>query len=119
MRDSQKTFGSVFFRLSQGGSDAKDVLIQGNQSFMLLHKHYPFSIGRGSKHINVRHFFVGDKIHKKEVRIVCCPTDKMIADRTTKPTQGTAFKVHRNTIMGTSEEKYDVHKGWCKEVLCV
>ena len=45
------------------------------------------------------------------------PTDKMIADYSTKPTQDAVFKAHRNTTMGTSEEEYGVHKGWHKEVL--
>ena len=71
---------------------------------MLLHEHYTFSIGRWSKHVNVSHFFVVDKMEKKEVRMVHCPSDKMIVDYRTKPTQGKMFKVHRNTIMGMTEE---------------
>ena len=62
------------FRLAQGDEAKEDVLIQDNQSCMLLHKNHPFSVGKGSKHVNVRYFFVVDKAEKKEVKIVCCPT---------------------------------------------
>ena len=106
-----------FLRLSQGGNDKEDALMQDNQSCMFLHEYHPFSIGRGNKHINVRYFFVVDKIEKKEARMAHCPADKMIEGYITKPTQGTAFKLHRNTIMGISEEEYGVCKGWYREVL--
>ena len=58
-----------------------------------------------------------DKMEKKEVRMVHCPADKMIEGYITKPTQGTTFKLHRNTIMGISEDEDDAHKGRHKEVL--
>ena len=49
--------------------------------------------------------------------MVCFPTDKIIVDYSTKPTQGTLFKVHRNTIMGMSEDECGMCKGQCREVL--
>ena len=52
-----------------------------------------------------------DNVEKKEVRMVCFPTDKIIVDYSTKPTQGTLFKVHRNTIMGMSEDECGMCKG--------
>ena len=112
MRDSRSVLGPVF-RLSQGGNDKEEVLMQGDQSCMLMHKHHPFSIGRESKYVNVRYFFVVDKMEKKEVSMECCPKDRMIVDYSAKPTQGTAFKLHRITTMGISEEEYG-HKGWCR-----
>ena len=54
---------------------------------MLSYKHRPFSVEKGSKHTHVRHFFVVDELDKKEVKIVHCPTDKMVADFSSKPLQ--------------------------------
>ena len=59
--------------------------MQDNESCVLLHKNYPFSIGKGTKHVNVRYFFVVDKMEKKEVKVVYCPTEKMVADYSSKP----------------------------------
>ena len=87
-----------YFRLAQGGTSKEDVLMQYNTCCILMHNNYPFSIIKGSKHINIRHFFVADKITKKEVRVVHCPTDKMIANNSTKPTQGTLFVFQFNSI---------------------
>ena len=42
------------FRLAQGASSKMDALTQDCQSFMSLHDHRPFSIGRGSKHVKAR-----------------------------------------------------------------
>ena len=55
------------FRLAQGDSDKEDVLTQDNKSRVLLRKTHPFSVEKGSKHMNVRCFFVVDELEKKEV----------------------------------------------------
>jgi len=91
--------------------------MQDNQSCILLHKNHPFSVGRGSKHINVRYFFVIDKVEKKEVRIVYCPTEKMVADFSSKPLQGKIFVVHRNTMLGISPDEFSMYKEWYKEAI--
>ena len=58
-----------YFRLAQGDKPIEDILMQDNKSAILLQKNWPFSTGKGSKHINVRYFFVKDKIDNKEVRL--------------------------------------------------
>ena len=37
----------------------------------------------------------------KELRIECCPAEKMSVDFFTKPTQGKLFKWQQNMIVGT------------------
>jgi hypothetical protein len=91
--------------------------MQDNQSCILLYKNHPFSVGKGSKHINVRYFFVIDKINKKEVKIVYCPTEKMVADFSSKLLQGKIFIIHRNTMLGISADEFDMYKQWYKEAL--
>ena len=41
-----------------------------------------------------------DIVDKKEVRILYCPTEKMLADFFTKPIQGELFRFFRNILMG-------------------
>jgi hypothetical protein len=52
-----------------------------------------------SHHINIRYFFVTDRVKSGEVSIDYCPTDDMIADFFTKPLQGTKFRKFRDIIM--------------------
>ena len=53
-----------------------------------------------SRHINIRHFFVKDRIDKGELTVEHCPTELMIADYLTKPLQGKQFQLFRILIMG-------------------
>ena len=50
--------------------------MQDNKSAIILQKNWPFSTGKGSKHINVRYYYVVDKIKNKEVKMIYCPRDK-------------------------------------------
>ena len=53
-----------------------------------------------SRHIDIRYFFVKDRVSKGEVKIEYCPTEIMLADFFTKPAQGSLFKFFRDIIMG-------------------
>jgi len=53
-----------------------------------------------SRHIDIRHFFVKDRVDKQEVDIEYCPTKLMVADYLTKPLQGKQFLLFRELIMG-------------------
>ena len=58
-----------YFRTFQGVDESKeDILMQDNESCMLLHNNYPHSDRKGSKNAHVRRFFVVDKINKREVK---------------------------------------------------
>lgn len=106
-----------YFRMAQGEEEKEDVLMQDNKSSIILQKNYPYSTRKGSKHIHVRYFFVVDKIRNKEVSIVHCPTQEMIADYNTKPLQGQLFVDMRNVIMGIRQEDYGVYKQNYRTVL--
>jgi len=88
-----------------------------NQTAMLLEKNYPFSVWKGSKHINIRYFFVTEKVQKREVKVLYCPTSDMIADYNTKPLQGVLFVKFRDLIMGINQKEFDVYKQHYKDVL--
>jgi hypothetical protein len=72
--------------LEDQGYESKDTIIyQDNKSTMLWMQNGRQSLGKRAKHINVRYFFVKDRIDKGEIKIQHCPTDDMIADFFTKP----------------------------------
>ena len=72
---------------------------QDNQSAVLLEKNGKASSSRRTRHINIRYFFVTDRVSKGEMVIKYCPTKEMLADFFTKPLQGTPFRKFRDTIM--------------------
>ena len=61
-------------------------------STILLAKNGRMSSSKHTRHINVRCFFINDKISKREVNVVYCHTGNMAADMFTKPLQGSLFK---------------------------
>jgi hypothetical protein len=57
-------------------------------------------IGKRTRHINIRYFFITDQVNMQEISIEWCPTKKMFADFMTKPLQGSQFRDLRDHIMG-------------------
>jgi hypothetical protein len=49
--------------------------------------------------MDIRYFFVTDRVESNEVDIQYCPTGDMVADFFTKPLQGIAFRKFRDFIM--------------------
>ena len=58
------------FQIAQGRSSKEDLLYKDNKSCIQLHKNYPFSIGKESKNIKVRYFFIINRIGKKDVKMI-------------------------------------------------
>jgi hypothetical protein len=58
------------------------------------------SAGQRSRHINIRYFFIKDRIENGEISLIHCPTEIMVADFFTKPLQGALFVKFRDIIMG-------------------
>ena len=79
----------------------EDVYIyQDNQSAILLENNGAQSIGKGSRHVKIKYFFITDKVKSKELSIIYCPTKQMVDDFFTKPLQGELYFTHRNAILG-------------------
>jgi hypothetical protein len=70
------------------GYGTSTIVHQDNQSTIRLADNGKASSGKGTRHINIRYFFITDRIARKEVAIVYCPTKQMVADYFTKPLQG-------------------------------
>jgi hypothetical protein len=90
------------FLMAQGFEISDNVVFQDNQSAMLLEKNGRASSGRRTRHINIRYFFVTDRVKNGEVRIEYCPTGEMVADFFTKPLQGSLFRKLRGMILNES-----------------
>jgi hypothetical protein len=91
-----------YFLEAQGYSVSDSIVYQDNQSAMLMEKNGRFSSGKRTRHINIRYFFVTDRIANNELTIEYCPTKEMIADFFTKPLQGTPFRMFRDWIMNAN-----------------
>ena len=89
--------------------------MQDNKS--CIQKNGQFSIGKGSKHIHIRYFFATYKIDKRELKLIYCPTGKMIAGFSTKPLQGAIFVEFRNKIQGVKAEDFRKYKRQHVEIL--
>jgi hypothetical protein len=89
-----------YFVQTQGREVRENIIYQDNFSAMLLEKNGKASSSKRTKHINIRYFFVTERIQKKELTVEWCPTGDMIANFMTKPTQGALFKKFPDQIMG-------------------
>jgi hypothetical protein len=89
-----------YFLEAQGYKIEDNILYQDNKSSILLETNGKASSSKRTKHINIRYFFITDRVKKNELSVVWCPTGNMIGDYATKPLQGAVFKKFRDLIMG-------------------
>jgi len=87
------------FMMAQGINVTDNIVYQDNQSAILLAKNGQASSGKRTRHINIRYFFVKDRIRNKELRIEYCPTELMLSDLLTKPLQGSQFRKLRDQML--------------------
>jgi hypothetical protein len=92
-----------YFIEAQGYTVKDTIIYQDNMSAMLLEKNGRGSSGKRTRHINIRYFFVRDRIQSGEVHVLHCPTSIMLADFFTKPLQGTAFRTFRALILNIDQ----------------
>ena len=96
------------FMKAQGIEVSDNILYQDNKSAILLEKNGRASSSKRTKHIEIRYYYVADRIAKGDLTVVWCPTKKMIADFLTKPLQGRMFIQFRDVLMGAVPMWYDV-----------
>ena len=88
-----------YFLMAQGYEVKDNILFQDNKSSILLEKNGKASSSKRTKHINIRYFFITDRVNKGEVSVLWCPTGDMIGDYATKPLQGSLFRKFRDQTM--------------------
>jgi hypothetical protein len=91
-----------YFLTAQGYALNDTILFQDNTSAISMETNGKLSSGKQTKHINIRYFFIQDRIKNKEISVKYCPTDQMLADYFTKPLQGAKFTLFRDMILGIS-----------------
>ena len=93
-----------YFLEAQGYGVTVNRLYQDNMSAMLLETNGRWSSSKRTKHINIRYFFIKDRVEADELTIDYCPTDEMIADAHTKALQGSKFFRFRKLILNLKED---------------
>jgi len=94
------TIWAKMFLGEQGYEIRENTFYQDNQSAMKLEKNGRASCGQKSRHIDIRYFFMKDRIETEGIEIMYCPTEQMLADFFTKPLQGSLFERFRKVLMG-------------------
>ena len=83
-----------------------NVIEQDNTSAIQLEQNGKQSSTRRTRHINIRYFYLMDKVKNSEVSIVYKPTHDMISDYLKKPLQGKLFAKHQDALLGLEHGDY-------------
>ena len=86
--------------IPQGNDLEANTIYQDNTSLIKLGRNGQDSCGQKSRHINIRYFFIKDRIKDEKNKLKYCPTEQMLAEFFTKPLQGNLFKNFRRVVMG-------------------
>jgi hypothetical protein len=87
------------YLIGQGYKIGPAVVFQDNMSTMALAKK-GYSTSDKTRHINIRYFFIKDRVDAEELEIRYMPTESMIADFFTKPLIGKLFVEMRDKVLG-------------------
>ena len=75
-------------------------MYQDNQSAIKMKKNGRHLCTGKSSHINIRYFFVHNRVKKGEIKVEYCPMLLMLSDYFTKPLMRERFREIRKAIMG-------------------
>ncbi len=114
---SSQILWTNYFIKAQGYNIDNTLVYQDNQSAILLKTNGKHSSGKRTRHMNIRYFFITDRIKRGEMSMSYCPATEMIGDHYTKPLQGALFRKFRLVIMNVDPEVPDVDLAWEREVL--
>jgi hypothetical protein len=88
------------FMSAQGYPIHTSYLEQDNESAIKLIRNGRASAGQRSRHIDIRHFWLKDRLDTDNVTLRHRDTESMLADFLTKPLQGALFRKFRDVILG-------------------
>ena len=94
-----QTIWTKLFIEAQGYKQITSEYFQDILNEMQVEENSQSSAGQRSRHINVRYFFIKDRIASGDKVFLHCPTLDMIADVFTKPLQAKLFRQFRDIIM--------------------
>ena len=78
----------------------KGKFFQDNEAAERLEKNGRASSSQKTRHIDIRYFWMKDRIKTEYLSIVHCPTEIMLVDFFTKPLQGSLFRKFRDVLVG-------------------
>ena len=90
----------INFLIHQGYDVKEKLLFQDNESTIPMEVNGRNSCTGNSRHVDIRFFFVHDRVKSGDIKVEYCPTDKMVVDFFTKPLQGRIFKKFRESVIG-------------------
>jgi hypothetical protein len=90
--------------IAQGYEVGPAILYQDNKSTITLAEKGKSNSQR-TRHVNIRYFFIKDRIDAKEIELKYMPTDDMVADILTKPLQGKKFIELRKRLLNLEDEE--------------
>ena len=93
-----------YFLKAQGYDTKPSTLFQDNQSAILLENNGTASSSKRTRHIDIRYYFITDRVKKNEINIEYCPTKEMLGDFFTKPLQGALFYKLRAHVLNLSPD---------------
>ena len=93
------------FMLAQGFNIKECFLEQDNESAMKLAKNGRASMSQRSRHIDIRYFWITDRLKQEGIGVQYCPTEIMLADFFTKPLQGALFRKFRAIILNLEDDE--------------
>ena len=89
-----------YFLQAQGFPHRNSYLEQDNQSAIRLERNGRASASQRSRHINIRYFFITDRLDTDNITLRYCQTEHMLADFLSKPLQGSLFRKFRDVLLG-------------------
>jgi hypothetical protein len=88
------------FLIEQGHTEVGPVILQQDNMSAIALAEKGYSSSDKTRHINIRYFFIRDRIVSGEIEVVHEPTDTMLADMLTKPLVGARFITLRTVLLG-------------------
>jgi len=89
----------LYFYDAQGYRIARNIMYQDNQSTMKFLLNGRKSCGKQSRHVNIRFFWIAERLRTHWIKVEYCPAPTMLADFCSKPLQGGLFKRMRDVII--------------------
>jgi hypothetical protein len=88
------------FLLCQGLVLEPVMLWQDNQSAIWMHSE-GYKSSKRTRHMNIKYFFVRNRIENHEVQVAYLSTEKMVADLFTKPLQGSRYRMLMGQVLAS------------------
>ena len=93
-----------YFLKEQGYMIHNNVIYHEIQRVIRIEKNGKRFSSKRTRHINIRYYFITDRIIKQEAYVEFCPTLEMIGGYLTKVLQRCQFRQFRNILLGIHED---------------